>query len=151
MNCIIKIVGVAAVVSDERIDLQDEVWEIFAKSEVLDYLKGANLSENIFYVYFDYQDDEENSYTMLIDYEVNKNFEVPDGLNLIEIDFNHESFEADDDTPEAIEGICDDICEDESKERAFIADFEIFNPRDNCVIIYVGYKERLGSISFNNL
>lgn len=133
-----KVVGVAAKVANDRDE--EAVWELFANSEVLAYLQGANLSEDIISVYYEYEGHQNDSYTLLIGYEVNDSFEVPLGLNTVSINFKHQTYKVEKNLPDAIFEKWQEICEDSTRKRAYIADFDRYNPKEDFAEISVEYK-----------
>ena len=135
-----KVVGISAKVSNDRDDLLEEAWELFFKSEVLEYVEGENLSEDIISVYYEYEGDCDDPYTLLIGYEVADDFETPMGLNSVTINLNHETHKIDKDLPDAVFDKWEDIWDDETREMAYIADFDRYNPKEDFVEINVEYK-----------
>lgn len=135
-----KVIGVSAKVSNDRDDLLEEAWELFFKSDVLEYVEGENLSEDIISVYYEYEGDQDDPYTLLIGYEVEEDFETPNGLNSIVINLNHETYRIEKDLPDAIFDKWEDIWDDTSRERAYIADFDRYNPKEDVAEVNVEYK-----------
>lgn len=135
-----KVVGVSAKVSNDRDDLLEQVWELFFNSEVLEYLQGKNISQDIISVYYEYEGDCDDPYTYLIGYEVDESFDTPLGLNSTVINLNHEIYKLTDNLPDAIFDKWEDIWDDDSRERAYIADFDRYNPKQDCAEIGVEYK-----------
>ena len=135
-----KLVGISAKVSNDRDDLLEEAWELFFKSEVLEYVEGENLSEDIISVYYEYEGDCDDPYTLLIGYEVADDFETPIGLNSVTINLNHETYRIEEDLPDAIFDKWEDIWEDTTRERAYIADFDRYNPKEDFAEVNVEYK-----------
>ena len=134
-----KVVGVSAKVSNNRNDLLEQAWELFFNSEVLEYLNGQNLSQDIISVYYEYEGDHAAPYTLLIGYEVDDSFDVPTGLNSANIEINHEVFRVEGDIPDAVIDKWQEIWVDNSKERAYKADFDRYNPIEDFVEINVEY------------
>jgi predicted transcriptional regulator YdeE len=135
-----KVVGVSGKVSNDREDLIDNVWELFENSDVLDYLNENNLTEDIVSVYCEFESDYMGEYTLLIGYEVEDDYDTPVGLNSIDIDLNHTTKVVKGELPDAIFEEWDNIYEDKSKERAHIADLDIYYPKEDLVEINVEYK-----------
>lgn len=135
-----KVVGISAKVSNDRDDLLEEAWELFFKSEVLEYVEGENLSNDIISVYYEYEGDQDDPYTLLIGYEVEDDFDTPLGLNSVTINLNHETHRIDKDLPDAIFNKWEDIWEDTARERAYIADFDRYNPKNDTAEVCVEYK-----------
>lgn len=135
-----KVIGVSAKVSNDRDDLLEEAWELFFKSDVLEYVEGENLSEDIISVYYEYEGDQDDPYTLLIGYEVEEDFETPNGLNSIVINLNHETYRIEKNLPDAIFDKWEDIWDDTSRERAYIADFDRYNPKEDVAEVNVEYK-----------
>lgn len=134
-----KIVGVASKVSNDRDDLLEQAWELFFNSEVLEYLNGQNISQDIISVYYEYEGDHNDPYTLLIGYEVAESFEVPTGLNSVSIKLNHDKYEIEGELPDAIIDKWHDIWDDTSKKRAYKADFDRYNPIKDTAEINVEY------------
>jgi predicted transcriptional regulator YdeE len=97
-----KVVGISAKVSNDRDDLLEEAWELFFKSEVLEYVEGENLSDDIISVYHEYEGDCDDPYILLIGYEVEDDFETPTGLNSVVINVNHNVYKIEDNLPDAV-------------------------------------------------
>ena len=135
-----RVVGVSGKVSNDREDLIDSVWELFENSDVLDYLNENNISEDIVSVYHEFESDYIGKYTLLIGYEVEDDYETPIGLNFVDIELNHTTVVVKGELPDAIFEEWDNIYEDTSKERAYIADFDIYYPKEDLVEINVEYK-----------
>lgn len=135
-----KVVGVSTKVSNDREDLLEQAWDLFSNSEVLEYLQGKNLSQDIISVYYEYEGDCDDPYTLLIGYEVDESFETPLGLNSVVINLNHEIYKLSENVPDAIFDKWEDIWEDISRERAYIADFDRYNPKQDYAEIGVEYK-----------
>ncbi|QLE79318.1 GyrI-like domain-containing protein [Francisella sp. Scap27] len=135
-----KVVGVSTKVSNDREDLLEQAWDLFSNSEVLEYLQGKNLSQDIISVYYEYEGDCDDPYTLLIGYEVDESFETPLGLNSVVINLNHEIYKLSENVPDAIFDKWEDIWDDTSRERAYIADFDRYNPKQDYAEIGVEYK-----------
>ncbi|AXA34656.1 GyrI-like domain-containing protein [Francisella adeliensis] len=135
-----KVVGVSTKVSNDREDLLEQAWDLFSNSEVLEYLQGKNLSQDIISVYYEYEGDCDDPYTLLIGYEVDESFETPLGLNSVVINLNHEIYKLSENVPDAIFDKWEDIWDDISRERAYIADFDRYNPKQDYAEIGVEYK-----------
>ena len=135
-----KVVGVSTKVSNDREDLLEQAWDLFSNSEVLEYLQGKNLSQDIISVYYEYEGDCDDPYTLLIGYEVDESFETPLGLNSVVINLNHENYKLSENVPDAIFDKWEDIWDDTSRERAYIADFDRYNPKQDYAEIGVEYK-----------
>jgi predicted transcriptional regulator YdeE len=135
-----KVVGISAKVSNDRDDLLEEAWELFFKSEVLEYVEGENLSDDIISVYHEYEGDCDDPYILLIGYEVEDDFETPTGLNSVTINLNHETHRIEKDLPDAIFDKWEDIWEDTTRERAYIADFDRYSPKEDVAEVNVEYK-----------
>ncbi|MFT4693685.1 MAG: putative transcriptional regulator YdeE [Francisella sp.] len=135
-----KVVGISAKVSNDRDDLLEEAWELFFKSEVLEYVEGENLSDDIISVYHEYEGDCDDPYILLIGYEVEDDFETPTGLNSVVINVNHKVYKIEDNLPDAVFDKWEDIWDDETIEMAYIADFDRYNPKEDFVEINVEYK-----------
>ncbi|MED7788714.1 effector binding domain-containing protein [Francisella sp. 19X1-34] len=134
-----KVVGVATKVSNDRDDLLEQAWELFFNSEVLEYLNGQNLSQDIISVYYAYEGDHTAPYTLLIGYEVDDKFDVPTGLNSTNIELNHDIFRVEGDLPDTAIDKWQEIWADNSKKRAYKADFDRYNPIEDFVEINVEY------------
>ncbi len=134
-----KVVGVSTKVSNDRDDLLEQAWELFFNSEVLEYLNGQNLSQDIISVYYEYEGDHTALYTLLIGYEVDDSFDVPTGLNSVNVELNHEVFRVEGDLPDAVIEKWQEIWRDDSKERVYKADFDRYNPIEDFVEINVEY------------
>ncbi|WP_395166533.1 GyrI-like domain-containing protein [Francisella salimarina] len=134
-----KVVGVASKVSNDREDLLEEAWELFFNSEVLEYLNGQNISQDIISVYYGYEGDHTAPYTLLIGYEVAESFEVPTGLNSVQIELNHQTYRVEGELPDAIIDKWQQIWADNSKKRAYKADFDRYNPIEDYAEINVEY------------
>lgn len=134
-----KVVGVATKVSNDRDDLLEQAWELFFNSEVLEYLNGHNISQDIISVYYEYAGDHSDPYTLLIGYEVDESFEAPTGLNSVIIKQNHDIFKVTGELPDAVIEKWQQIWDDTSKERAYKADFDRYNPKEDFVEINVEY------------
>lgn len=135
-----KVVGVSTEVSNDRDDLLENAWDLFFKSEVLDYLDGKNLSADIISVYYNYQGDHTKPYSLLIGYEVDESFETPMGVEDVIINLNHEQHRLEGEDTEAVIEKWQEIWDDNSRERAYIADFDRFNPIEDFIEINVEYK-----------
>ena len=135
-----RVVGISAKVNNDREDLIDDVWELFFNSEVLDYLDENNLSGDIISVYHEYEGDHADDYTLLIGYEVEDDYEVPVGLNFVDITLNHNVINVKGELPEAAIAEWENIWDDDSQERAYIVDFDIYDPKEDKVDINVEYK-----------
>ncbi|AFJ44169.1 GyrI-like domain-containing protein [Francisella orientalis] len=134
-----KVVGVASKVSNDRVDLLEEAWEFFFNSEVLEYLNGQNISQDIISVYYDYECDHTAPYTLLIGYEVAESFEVPAGLNSVQIELNHRTYRVEGELPDAIIDKWQQIWADNSKKRVYKADFDRYNPIEDYAEVNVEY------------
>jgi len=135
-----KVVRISAKVTNDRDDLLEEAWELFFKSEVLEYVEGENLSDDIISVYHEYEGDCDDPYILLIGYEVEDDFETPTGLNSVTINLNHETHRIEKDLPDAIFDKWEDIWEDTTRERAYIADFDRYSPKEDVAEVNVEYK-----------
>ena len=138
-----KVVGISAKVSNERDDLLEAAWELFFNSEVLDYLDGANVSEEIISVYHEYEGDCDDPYTLLIGYEVEDDYETPNGLNDVTINLNHDVYQITGEMPDAIMDAWEEIWDDTARERAYIADFDICNTKTDTAEIHVEYADMI--------
>ena len=136
-----KIVGISAKVANDREDLIDDAWELFANSEVLEYLDGQNISDDIISVYYEYEGDHTAPYSLLIGYEVEDTFAIPNGLNHIDIKTNHVIYDIDGELPDAIIEKWHEIWNDTSKERVYNADFDRYNPKNDTAEVHVEYKK----------
>ncbi|APC92425.1 MULTISPECIES: GyrI-like domain-containing protein [Francisella] len=134
-----KVVGVATKVSNDREDLLEQAWELFFNSEVLEYLNKQNLSQDIISVYYDYEGDHTAPYTLLIGYEVTETFEVPTGLDSVIIELNHEVYRVAGELPDAIIDKWQEVWADNSKKRAYRADFDRYNPINDYAEVNVEY------------
>ncbi|ASG68951.1 AraC family transcriptional regulator [Francisella halioticida] len=135
-----RIVGVSTKVSNDRDDLLEQAWELFFNSEVLEYLNGQNLSQDIISVYYEYEGDHTAPYTLLIGYEVNNSFETPIGLDSVILEKNHKIFRVEGDLPDAAIEKWREIWSDNSKKRVYKADFDRYNPIEDFVEINVEYS-----------
>jgi predicted transcriptional regulator YdeE len=76
---------------------------------------------------------------LLIGYEVDDSFDVPTGLNSVVIELNHDIFRAEGDLPDVAIDKWQEIWADNSKKRAYKADFDRYNPIEDFVEINVEY------------
>ncbi|MDE4965942.1 AraC family transcriptional regulator, partial [Francisella tularensis subsp. holarctica] len=75
-----------------------------------------------------YEGDYTDPLTLLRGYEVPEPFEVPKGLNSVQIELNHQTYRFEGELHYAIIYKCQQIWSDNSKNRAYKADFDRYNP-----------------------
>lgn len=133
-----RIVGIAAKVSNAEIDKIGRLWGEFYQSNILEKLGSNVVSDEVISVYTDYEGDHNAPYTLLIGYEVLDPYNCPDNLAERTIDGFFEKFIVKGELPKSVIEQWSKIWADTSKKRAYIADFDRYK-NDGSVEINVEY------------